>query len=349
MNKGFSAMLNSGVCNSALALAGVGFDTGNDGGSGGGDGGGASGGSGGAANLLDDPPADDPNKGGADDPPADDPNKGGADDPPDMKWASGISEQKRDGEELSDREWLEKRGYKDFGKVVSDARGMEKLVRDKGAIKIPGEDAKPEEVQAFREAMGVPETAEGYEVKLPDVEGGDFKIELDTDFLGPLREVAHKHNVPGAAFQELASKVVDAQLEGMKADLVRADSERDQKVKDWGNEAAAKTIEFKRGAEILGLDKQSIATLQQGEGATSILMDMLSKVGSLAGEDFFEDGGGAGKFGVASEAEAQQELDRMTSDPEVQKKLKAKDGATKAQYNRLTEAVAHFRSLKAKK
>lgn len=325
----------------------------------GGDGGGAGGGGGasggGVAGLLDDDP---PGDGGTPTPsPAPSPSGdggggaggGGAGDPPDMAWASGISADKADGEELSDREWLEKRGYKDFGKVVADARGLERSLRESGKVKIPTAESKPEEVKAFREAIGVPETAEGYEVKLPEVEGGDFKLELDTDFLDPMRKIAHEHNVPAAAFQAMADQMVQQQLEDMKSEGVRADQEVAAVLKDWGKDAERKKMDFRRGAEILGLDKQAIAALQRGDGNSAILMNALAKAGQLAGEDFFAGDGGSQKFGVTSLEEAQAELDRMNSDKDVYAKLKAKDATTTAKYNRLIEAVAHFKERNSKR
>lgn len=312
-----------------------------------GDGGG--GGGGGASGLLDEDPA--PGEGGT---PAPSPSPApapaaGADDPAAMAWASGISAEKADGEELSDREWLAKRGYKDFTKVVADARGLERSLRESGKVKIPGADAKPEEIKAFREAIGVPESPAGYEIKLPDVGDGEFKLELDTKFLEPMRSIAHEGNIPAPVFQKLAEQFVQMQLEDMKAEVLRADTERDQVLRDWADKAPQMRQDFRRGAEVLGLKKADIAMLQRGEGNTPILMAALAKVGALAGEDFFSGEGGSQKFGVASEEEAQTELDRMNSDPDTYAKLRAKDPATVAKRDRLLGAVASFRAQKAGK
>ena len=51
----------------------------------------------------------------------------------------------------------------------------------KGRVKVPGKDAKPEEIAEFEKAIGVPETADKYEIKRPDgVEVTDFDKIVDT-------------------------------------------------------------------------------------------------------------------------------------------------------------------------
>jgi len=308
------------------------------------------GGGGGAAGLLDDdPPAagGDGDKSGGDKGAGGDAGQSGAD-PADLAWATGISAEKGDGEELTNRDWLGKRGYKDFDAVVRDARNLERSLREGGKVKIPGEDAKPEEIKAFREAIGVPEKADGYEIKLPDAEGGNYKLEIDAGFLEPMREIAHQHNVPKAAFEAMAQQFVTAQLEDMKAEAGQADADAAAKVKEWGQKADQNKMDLKRGAEILGLKRQDVAELQKG-GNVGRVMDLLAKVGSLAGEDFFAGEGGSQKFGVTSLEEAQSELDRISSDKDTYAKLKAKDPTTVAKYDRLISAVAHFKAQAAKR
>lgn len=262
----------------------------------------------------------------------------------DMAWASGISAEKGEGDDPSNLEWLKSSGVKNFDGLVKVARDNIKAVRESGRVKIPGENAKPEEIKAYREAIGVPDDPAGYVVEMPQTEGEDGKFELDTAFLDPMRKIAHEGHVPAAAFKAMAAQFVSAQMEGIKAELVQRDAAREDKVKEWGEKAAANKADFRRGAQLLGLDVDALGRLQNGD--VGLLMDTLAKAGSLAGEDFFADGERQ-NFGVTSLDEAQAELDRMTSDTSVYAKLKSKDAATVQKYNRLTTAVAHFRARKA--
>jgi hypothetical protein len=76
----------------------------------------------------------------------------------------------------------------------------------KGAIKPLGKDAKPEDVSAYRKAMGVPEAADKYAVYRPD---GYEPTDTDTEAEKTYLEAMHAVNAPQA--------VVDA---GLKAHYV---------------------------------------------------------------------------------------------------------------------------------
>ncbi|HET8534951.1 MAG TPA: hypothetical protein VFL74_05315 [Sphingomicrobium sp.] len=262
-------------------------------------------------------------------------------------WMKGYSAEAPGAGELSNQEWLAKIGAKDPDDLVGRYRQLEKAHRDSGRIKIPGEDAKPEEIKAFREAMGVPEKAEDYEIKLPDGLDSE-KYEIDEHFLGPMREVALEHNVPAKAFNAFAEKFMRQQAEDIVAQAQANNTKRDEKVKEWGTDAPARKAEFKRGAEILGLDKSAILRMQSGFGVGET-MDLLAKIGNLAGEDFFASGKASERFGVADLESAQKAVDAMTNDKDTAAKIRAKDPTVLPKYNRLIEAVAHFKEIESKK
>jgi hypothetical protein len=171
-------------------------------------------GGGGAGALLDD---DDPPAAPAADPPAADPPAADppAADPPaadlDFAWANGVKAEAGEGEDASNLDWLKGTKVKDLDSLVKIARDNQKALRESGRVKIPGADAKPEEIAAFREAMGVPDKAEGYEIKLPEGLDGE-KYELDGKFLNPMRDVALAHNVSKAAFEAFADEFMKQQV-----------------------------------------------------------------------------------------------------------------------------------------
>ena len=263
-------------------------------------------------------------------------------------WAVGVSAEAGDGKDTSNLDWLKGTKVKDLDTLVTIARDNQKALRESGRIKIPGADAKPEEVKAYREALGVPDKPEGYEIKLPEGIDGE-KYAIDEHFLGPLRQVALDNHIPGAAFSAFADAFIKQQAEDMQAEAARNDQALQDHLKSWGASAAAKREEFKRGTQILGLDRAAVQKIQAGFGVGPTL-DLLAKIGSLAGEDFFAGGQAAEKFGVADLESAQKQIDAMINDPATAKKLRDKsDKALVEKYNRLSDAVARFKELEKEK
>lgn len=293
---------------------------------------GGGGGGGGAADLLEEDPAKAAATGGDDEPPA----------VPD--WAKGFSADKV-GEELSHQEYLAKKGFADPDALVASYRAAEKSIRESGKVKVPGEGATADELAAFREAIGAPKEAAGYEVVMPEAAK---EFEIDTAVLDPLKEIAFKHGIPAAAFKELSETFLGNAVEDAKAEVIRTDTDAAAKVKEWGPLAAQRKEEFRRGAELLGLNKADVANIQREFGAGRTL-DMFAKIGQLAGEDFFANGDPATKFGVANLEQAQKALDALVADAAFAAKLNAKEKGAVAKYNSAIEAVAAFKAIESRK
>lgn len=69
-----------------------------------------------------------------------------------------------------------------------------------GRVKIPGENTTEEELNAYRQAIGVPEKPDGYEIKKADLpEGMSYDEVLENNFRG----VAHKLNLTPAQVRGL--------------------------------------------------------------------------------------------------------------------------------------------------
>lgn len=315
---------------------------------------GGGGGSGGAADLLDDPNAADPNAADPNkaDPNAADPNKAdpNAADPNAAlpAWASGVSTTAVDKDTASNADWLKSKGFKDLDGFVKSARDTEKAFHDKGAVKIPGEGAKPEEIAAFRKATGVPDKAEDYVVELPDLGEGADKLELDTAFVDPMKQIAHKAGMSAAAFKEFGAGYVQYQLDAMANAVKAQDQERDDLFKEWGPNKNARLAEFRAGAKLLGLDRAGVAAWQSSAGS-KVVMTKLAELGARVSEDLLAGNEDATRYGVGSLEDAQGQIDAMIKDTEVQAKLKAKDGATVAKWNRLNAAIAAFKKNQAGK
>ena len=63
------------------------------------------------------------------------------------------------------REWVTKRQFKDVAAIAKTAYEQEKMLGN--AIRVPGKDAKPEDVDAYLNKLGRPEKADGYDFSVP--------------------------------------------------------------------------------------------------------------------------------------------------------------------------------------
>lgn len=78
------------------------------------------------------------------------------------------------GDDADTREWLTKNAerVKDVPSALKLAREQDKMIGEQAkklgdAVRIPGKDATPEDIKAYREKMGIPLDAEGYEFAAP--------------------------------------------------------------------------------------------------------------------------------------------------------------------------------------
>jgi hypothetical protein len=103
------------------------------------------------------------------------------------------------------------RGTKDFATLTKRLHDNQAAARAKteGVIKIPGADAKPEDVAAFHRALGVPETPEGYDLKAP--ENLPPGVKFDPEQAKEFSAVAHKLGLPPQAVAELVNWKVAAE------------------------------------------------------------------------------------------------------------------------------------------
>lgn len=258
-------------------------------------------------------------------------DQGGGADP---EWFGQLPAE-AEGDSPSLRDWAKAAGVKDIAGLAKMARDNMTALRESGRVKIPGADAKPEEVAAWHKAIGVPDAPEGYELRGPVGEDGK-PVPLNEALLGPLAASAHKLGIPKTALEGLVQDFVKAQQDQIFA----ADTAQQQAAKDWlkaqGAEATAKVAAVDRAAEVLGLDRNDMMALRAALGAEKAL-PMLARIGEGLGEDRFVDGGRV-RFGVSG-AQAQVELDRLKADPAWNIKATKPGTPENAQYNRLVAAI----------
>jgi hypothetical protein len=194
----------------------------------------------------------------------------------------------------------------------------DELMKAEGSnLKIPGEDATPEEKDAFAQKMGRPETAEGYEFAKPAEwpEGVPYNSELEAGF----REMAFNAGIPAAqakgmldwynkvsvdehnAVIEATNKSVDALKDKWTGDDFKVNSEIAMRamMKFAGESVGAE--EAKTFFETATIDGIAV-------GSHPIMAQIFKAVGVMTGDDTTSGGrGGAG----GERSEEQKAKDRF--------------------------------------
>lgn len=160
-------------------------------------------------------------------------------------------------------EWLPEKFWTDKGPnveaILKSYQGMEQLLGKKAqAVVPPSEKSTPEEIAAYRKAIGVPESPEGYKLKPEQLPEG---VTWDENVAKRAAELAHKHNIPAAAMSELmrfdmeraalmnqaAASMIEQQLESGREELQRV----------WGDKMPEKIELARRAAVTAGVDPSS--------------------------------------------------------------------------------------------
>lgn len=176
----------------------------------------------------------------------------------------------------------------DAVKAAADLRKMQST-----SIRIPGKDAKPEEVTAYRKALGVPEKADGY--KWPELPQGEALSDADKASREAWSKRFHEAGVSEPQFQSMVTafredqaRVLQAEIEADKAFA----AEQDAKLKaKWPGEEYARNREYanRAAARIWGDQVDAVKALQDKTGRfvldNALMLEALAKIGRESDED----------------------------------------------------------------
>lgn len=281
---------------------------------------------------------------------------GGGDGGADPDWYANLSADTGEGEASSNRDWIKAQGVKDLDGLTKIARDNQRALRESGRIKVPGAEAKPEELTAFRTAIGVPESVAGYTVA--PIENGQFDpnkaegpdnpkhIPLNEPLIKALSESALKHGTPKGAFEGLVQDFIQLQMDEAATEKARQDGLAQAQIKQWGAASNEQLANVDAAARALDLTRTDMAGLRSGLGADRALA-LLAKLGSGMAEDTLINGG-KGRFGVSG-AEASAELDKLKADPEFMKKAMKPGSAEKQRWDRLNATASEWKVAQANK
>lgn len=200
-------------------------------------------------------------------------------------WWNAVPEQ-------GARELLNAKQYKNPAELALAYYNANKLINEAGdKIAIPGEGATPEQVKAFRAKIGVPESPDKYEFKLPD--GAQANPAL-MDFG---KKMFHEMGVPAKDAQKgidlWEGFVKEQQAAEIEADRVANEQAISKLETSWGADLEVNRAAGVRAMKALGLSEQSVAAIEANIGAAPIV-ELLALLGKKGGEGSGTTGGGAG-------------------------------------------------------
>jgi hypothetical protein len=146
------------------------------------------------------------------------------------------------------------KNVQDMAKSVYHSKQM--IGKNVDSVLVPGEDSSPDEVSAYRQAIGVPDDIADYKLDAP--EGVPEGMEFDQSVMDSFKEFAHTNNMPPAVAQQLVNMQMGLTTESMQAQEAQMQTfvaEQDAQLKrEWGGAYEKNITDAKLGARDLGID-----------------------------------------------------------------------------------------------
>ena len=165
------------------------------------------------------------------------------------KWLDALPDDAKDYKDTL----AKYKSVPDMAKALANANA---LIGKK--LGVPNEKSSPEEVAAFRRAMGVPESLEEYKFAPDSLPEG---MTWSDDMAKPYAEIAHKHGIPPAAMKELVTQHAKTEMFKLEAIQATYEKQRTEAVatlqKEWGNDFGKNIGLAKQAAKLAGVDANS--------------------------------------------------------------------------------------------
>lgn len=217
------------------------------------------------------------------------------------------------------REWVANKNYDSPFTLAKTAQQLEReaaTLRAGKGYPTPGADGKvdPNAQKAWNALTGVPETADKYDIPVPD--GNPYP-----QFKSFMQEALHKAGVPAAMAPALARGYEEA-VQRMEAQIRETENTQSAQQlaelqNSWGAQYQERVALAQRGKEWLAKEVGGLSDIQlrtlESVLTTPKFMAAMWKIGAGNGEARFAGGDNASGFtGGASEAQAQ--LDKLMAD-----------------------------------
>lgn len=166
--------------------------------------------------------------------------------------------------------------------LIKSYASLEKMLGNQNKVAIPGENATPEEVSAFRKAIGVPDKVDAYELKAPE----GYKATLDEAALGEFKKAALEVGMTPKQLEKMAGLYFQTEQAAMEKftqqiETARAAAAEGLK-KEWGVNTDKELALAKVGAEKLGLSE---LMKDPAYGDNPTIIKAMNKVAKMLGEE----------------------------------------------------------------
>lgn len=236
------------------------------------------------------------------------------------------------------RDWAQNKGYQSPADALWGHWNTEKLIGlDKAGrtVVLPKDATDVEGTKAFHAKLGVPESADKYELPLPEGDDGSFAKVASTWF--------HQAGVPKSAAQGIAkawNEHISALVkEGEAQEQAASKRAVDEVRAAWGPEATQKEEMARRAfAHVFGNDKMEGYEKSLG---TAEFLKMAALVGEKFSEPGLAGGNGGGNSFAPSKAAAQTRLEEIRMQRAAGSiNEQAWKGGVQAEFERLSQIVA---------
>ena len=228
---------------------------------------------------------------------------------PEGGWIEGV-------QDPATKAWAEAKGLQNgsFENVLGSYHNLEKMVgadRAGRTITLLGDDASPEERDAYFNKLGRPESAAQYSVALPEGVTDDTRLNM-------MRNKAHELGISDAQFSGLAeadAAYISATVQGVndKAVISAADAEAQLRT-EWGAAFDLKVAGIDVAAHKLGMSDDQLNGLREAMGPVDA-MKFVDNLNTKIGDHSFDEGE---KIipGHKTPEQAKEELDQLTMNKE---------------------------------
>lgn len=203
--------------------------------------------------------------------------------------------------------YVSNKGWQSPSDILSSYRNLEKFAGgSKNLLELPGVDADQAALDAFYNKLGRPDSADKYELKVPDG--------ADADLANWFKQTAHQSGLSSkqaATLFDAWNEMSATRLQSMNQEA-QANSDREiaDLKKEWGQGYDAQIDSGKRAVAALGYNAEQLNAIESKMG-TAEMLKLFAAVGSKMGEDSFVDGNRSGDttFGLTPAAAKQQIAD----------------------------------------
>ncbi|WP_020591235.1 hypothetical protein [Kiloniella laminariae] len=181
------------------------------------------------------------------------------------------------------------------------AEGMKPQQEAEGFVRLPGEDASPEEVDAFYAALGVPESPEGYELQIPEALELEGSEEQWGQYRSAISELSHALGLSPQQAQALSDLDLQAKAQSMESQQVERERYLKQQVDDtistlrqeWGPNLDANVRTANRALRAFGGSELESVLNEAGVLNDPVVLRAFHKAGLSLVEDSSPGGAGA--------------------------------------------------------